>query len=190
MHTTKLDQCEHLFTLLEVERLPIATVANRLDMSEYGVRQLRKDPDYITIRTARRTEMREDAITQIHEIGHEALDTMRNLLFAKSELVRFNAAKQLGDWMGLGNLRQQAEDDEREELTDFLKELLAQKQQVTVNVNLDIPLPHSMPPPSAGGLLPAFTGGWTPDWIDAMTETPESDTASSPETPGDRLPLP
>jgi hypothetical protein len=145
MDEAKIDQLERLFTLAEIERLTIGECADRMGISEYAVKQLRKDPDYATVRAARRADMREKTVSQVHELGDLVIDALRDLIIgAKSEFVRFQAAAKLGDWLGLGNMAEKAQEDDREEMRDFLKSL--HQRPITVTVTL--------PQPAPGGLLP------------------------------------
>lgn len=158
MRDTKLDECEQLFTLGEIENHTVEECATIMQVSVYHIRQLRKDPDYIQVRELRRSELKERAFTRVHALQAEVLTTMQALLYARSELVRFNAAAKLGDWVGLGQMVKDSQDDDRGIVNDFLKTLI-DRAHFTVTVDGV----NALPPPAPGGQLPEFQN-WKPEW--------------------------
>jgi hypothetical protein len=163
MNNAQLEMFEAVFHLGEIERKTVAEIATSLDITPYRVREIRKDPEYQQVRASKRGEMRENAFSLGLNMGEAALDTLYNLLYAKSELVRYHAASKLVDILGLANLHQTAQADEREETKDFLKKITIKRETTVI---------AEMPPPNPGGLLPDFSASaWQPDfYIDAEPE--------------------
>lgn len=158
MHETKQTQCERLYQLAEQERRTTAACAKALGISEYQVRQLRQDPDYLAVQRSRRAEQRAIAITRVHDLGQLALETLQQLMLTgKSELVRMQAASKIGDWLNLGQEFADNGSDDVHEARSFLKTLIERAQ---VHVTIDSTPP--MTPPEPGGLLPEQFAGWQP----------------------------
>jgi hypothetical protein len=80
-------------------------------------------------------------------LGDEVIDTMHALMTsARSELVRYNAAKSLGEWLGLHELDTTPKGNDKAEL----EELLAIAAKTSI-------IPQFLPPPGPGGSLPLLS---------------------------------
>jgi hypothetical protein len=95
-------------------------------------------PEYHGLFDEMKREWKEQAEGRIHELGHEVIEVMVELMHnEKSVFTRFQAAKALGDWMGLGQTKIEEERDDRNELAALYDQLAARRQELQVNVTVE-----------------------------------------------------
>lgn len=141
---------EQLAHMRHIERCTLEECAQRLGVSKRTVQNYLADEDYEQTVQRLRKEWKEGAITHVAELAQTALTTMKDLMGpeTKSEHVRFEAAKAIGDWLGLGQLEQAQQQDDHGEM-ERLQRLLAQRPVQITNIY----------PVEPGGLLPAAIRG-------------------------------
>ncbi len=172
MTDAKYEQLVKIFVLHEIQRQTIPEVAAALDLTEYAVRQLKKDPDYDTVRRERREEFHALSLSRVHVLADMAIGGLQDLaLGARSEFVRFNAAKQLLDYTGLGQQALIETTDDRQEVSAFLRGFL-DKHAVTISIEPQMASQKELPVVRDGGLLP--------DFVDASQDSDNSDSSWRP----------
>jgi len=141
-------QFEELVRLKQIERLTNQEAADRLRVSRRTVQYWLEDPEYAETVKRLRLEWKENAITQVADLTQAALATMYELMSpnTRSEHVRFEAAKAIGDWAGIQINPEEDQHDDRGEL-DRLTKLLAERPPVVVNQIFTEPV-------EGGGFLP------------------------------------
>lgn len=141
------ERFEKLAWMRHIERRTVKECAETLAVSERTIHYYLTDPEFEAVVTDLRTQWKEGAITTVGSLAQTALKTMEELmLYDKSGHVRFEAAKAIGDWLGLGQQLQEAQQDDREEAERLLR-ILAERPQ-TINNQI------YLTPPEAGGFLP------------------------------------
>jgi transcriptional regulator with XRE-family HTH domain len=86
----------------------------------------------------------EGAKSQLAGLADDIIGTLSTLMkTSRSDFVRVQAAQTLGKWMGLENIVQDTNDDDREEVKDLLR-------AIADNTSA----PPMLPPPLPGGALP------------------------------------
>jgi hypothetical protein len=113
-----------------------------------------------------RVEWMEQARTEVHSLAAQSLQTMRELMSpaTRSEHVRFEAAKAIGDWLGLNLQPEAAGGDDRTELarlTRLVEERLTEPSRTQLFIGLVQPggyLPESSVRSEAAQQLAAAYG--------------------------------
>ncbi len=117
-----------------IERHTDEECAQSLQVSLRTVGYYKSDPDYLAIVEEAKKEWRTGAEFQVHELAKTALETMADLMKpeTRSEHVRYEAAKAIGDWLGLGVKETETAHDDREELARLLKIQEERPLQITI----------------------------------------------------------
>ncbi len=103
-----------------------------------------------------KVSQKDSARAQIAGLADEIITNMYRLMIgAKSDLVRYQATKTMGEWIGLDTLEVTEKEDDRSEAMELMR-MIASRSSLTLNATL-------LPPPKPGGGLPDLTG--IPDLI-------------------------
>ena len=138
------DQMRLLAKLKAGMRYTDKEVAAHFGVTPRTIQRWLKDTAYGEAVRLYREEQKESAKAQLSGIADDVITTLHTLMFTdRSGLVRFNAAKTLGEWIGMADQKEDKQVDNREEVVELMRRLA-----------MDKPSPIYLPPPGAGGRLP------------------------------------
>jgi hypothetical protein len=118
-----------------IERRTDEECAQALKVSLRTVGYYKAGPAYAAVVQEAKREWKAGAEFQVHELARTALETMTDLMRpeTKSEHVRFEAAKAIGDWLGLGVKDVEEDMDDRREL-DRITKILEERRPMQVTI--------------------------------------------------------
>jgi hypothetical protein len=118
-----------------IERRTDEECAQALKVSLRTIGYYKVDPAYAAVVEETKREWRAGAEFQVHDLARTALETMTDLMRpeTKSEHVRFEAAKAIGDWLGLGVREVEVDTDDRREL-ERITSILEERRPMQVTV--------------------------------------------------------
>lgn len=132
----KQEQFEALARLRHIDRLTIDECADRLGVAPRTVQYWLADDAYQQTVEHQRQEWVSGAEYRAADLAQKAMKTIEDLMDpkTKSEFTRLQAAKTIGDWLGLGQQQREAETDDVEELTRLQRLLIERPQQPPLQV--------------------------------------------------------
>ena len=140
---------ELLVRLRNLDRKTVEECAGELKVSPRTIKYWLASDEYKTLRAEMQAEWREHAEYQVADLSALALQTMKDLMENdKSGHVRFEAAKAIGDWLGLGQHETEERADDRAELERLARILAERPAQIDTQQNVYVM------PPEPGGFLP------------------------------------
>lgn len=121
---------------LKAGKLTNAECGQALDVSERSIVNYLNDPLYAEVQNELQSEAKNQGHTTISMLIDDALSVLFRLMHsAKSEFVSYKAAEKLLDVAGYNMPREEAQRDNREEVSRFL-ELVKTRASVNVQVNI------------------------------------------------------
>ena len=131
------DLYEKLAQYHAVEHKTFAEVAQMMSVGERTLRRWAKTEEYQHILEEMRAEWRAQSATAVENIALAAIRVLVELMNDRTVRphVRFEAAKALGDWAGLGQQRAPDREDDRAALIELYR-VIEESKQPTINVQL------------------------------------------------------
>jgi DNA-binding transcriptional regulator LsrR (DeoR family) len=146
------EQLKRIAVLKTHHRKTDTEIAELFGLTRRTISLYKQSSEYAVILAATREEQVASARDQIAGLADTVVGTLYTLMTtAKSELVRYQSASTLGEWLHLDEVDAVVKDDDISEV----RRLLAAQQAQT----------HSrvLPPPLPGGQLPVLDGSYTID---------------------------
>lgn len=123
-------------------------IAKAYNVSERTILRWTQETAFGRLREEFKQGRKEDARIRVTSLVDDIVDNLADLMVnSKSDLVRWQAARTLGEWVGLHLPEVKARGDDRDETIEMLKQLN----------NRQAPLAE-LPPPRPGGALPFVEG--------------------------------
>lgn len=139
---------EKLIRLRQIDHKTIEECAGLMNVSPRTIKYWLASDEYKATQEEMRDDWREAAITHAHFAAEKAIATMIKLLdYPNSGHVQFEAAKQLGDWVGVQRVIQGQGNDDRGEVDRLMK--ILEERPTTINNNTVF-----LSAPEPGGFLP------------------------------------
>ena len=161
------DELESL-AKLRMQRLTYEECARRLRVSSRTLKRWALEPAYAQIWSDLKAYWRDSAQGRVAEAGELAIATLIDLMSnpKNSALVRYYAAKAIGDWAAIGTEATAKIQDDREELNEIYRLLTERGKAPQVNIQLPpgttIRMPEepraqvpALPAPAANEEMPA-----------------------------------
>jgi hypothetical protein len=118
---------------MAMRRVPDQNIAEIMRVSLNRIRRIRRDPIYHRLYEELQVEWNKAAQAKVADYVLEAVQTMRELmLHSPRDHVRYEAAKAIGDWAGLGREKIDAVKDDREGLEKLYELMKARQQQAAL----------------------------------------------------------
>ncbi len=144
MADRRQERLEQLAILRKVERLTFAECAARMGMSERQLRRWAQEPDFEDVLRNLHEEWREASKAAVTSLGWDAIAVLKDLMLnARREDVRFQSAKAIAEFAGIGRDEREELEDDREALGELVE--LIKKRQLesgapgVTNVNVTLP---------------------------------------------------
>jgi len=124
------------FARLRMQRLTYEECARRLRVSARTLKRWALEPAYAQIWSDLKQYWRDSAQGRVAEAGELAIATLIDLMTGPktSALVRYYAAKAIGDWAGIGTEAAAKVQDDRDELNEIYRLLAKRPPQVNVQL--------------------------------------------------------